>query len=102
MHGWTTPMMWPTKGGELFTMPRAPDKCRLLHGPYHAPSLHLGDRTGSLMRGVVVIVMDRLAHLVAALPAAGGQIPPVVAPRREAGPRLPHRGGHRSHAPVGE
>ena len=22
-----------------------PEKCRLLHGPYHAPSLHRGDRT---------------------------------------------------------
>jgi hypothetical protein len=38
------------------TMPRTiPDKCRLLHGPYRPPRLHVGARTDCLMRGTVVI-----------------------------------------------
>jgi hypothetical protein len=36
-------------------MPRTPDKCRLLHGPYHAPALRWGDRADCLLRGAVVI-----------------------------------------------
>jgi hypothetical protein len=36
-------------------MPPVPDKCRLLHGPYQAPALRVGDRTECLMRGAVVI-----------------------------------------------
>jgi hypothetical protein len=31
------------------------DKQRLLHGPYHAPTLRVGDRADCLMRGTVVI-----------------------------------------------
>jgi hypothetical protein len=36
-------------------MPRILDKQRLLHGPYKAPRLHVGDRAECLMRGTVVI-----------------------------------------------
>jgi hypothetical protein len=36
-------------------MPRQPEKCRLLHGPYQAPALRAGDRTDCLLRGTVVI-----------------------------------------------
>jgi len=36
-------------------MPRIPDKCRLLHGPYHAPTLRRSDCTDCLMRGTLVI-----------------------------------------------
>jgi hypothetical protein len=31
------------------------DKQRLLHGPYQAPALRVGDRTDCLLRGTVVI-----------------------------------------------
>jgi hypothetical protein len=37
------------------TMLRIPDKCRLLHGPYHAPALHVGARTDCNLRGMVKI-----------------------------------------------
>jgi hypothetical protein len=36
-------------------MPRIPDKCRLLHGSYHAPALSRGDRVTCHLRGTVVI-----------------------------------------------
>jgi hypothetical protein len=36
-------------------MPRIPDKCRLLHGPYCPPRLHVGARTDCNLRGTVVI-----------------------------------------------
>jgi hypothetical protein len=36
-------------------MPPIPDKCRLLHGPYHAPALHHGDRASCHLRGTVKI-----------------------------------------------
>src|ERR1700722_8149266 len=36
-------------------MPAAPDKCRLLHGPYNAPALHRGDRATCHLRGDVRI-----------------------------------------------
>jgi hypothetical protein len=36
-------------------MPPLPDQCRLLHGPYAAAALRVGDRTDCLMRGTVVI-----------------------------------------------
>jgi hypothetical protein len=36
-------------------MPRISDKCRLLHGPYRSPRLHVGDRAECLQRGTVVI-----------------------------------------------
>ena len=36
-------------------MPRIPDKCKLMHGPYQAPALRRGDHTDCLLRGTVVI-----------------------------------------------
>jgi hypothetical protein len=36
-------------------MPPTPDKCRLLHCPYQAPALRVGDRADCLMRGTVDI-----------------------------------------------
>src|SRR5262245_33189899 len=36
-------------------MPRIPDKCRLLHGPYSPPCAHVGTRTDCLIRGTVII-----------------------------------------------
>jgi hypothetical protein len=36
-------------------MPRTPNKCRVLHGPYHTPALGVGDRADCLMRGAVVV-----------------------------------------------
>jgi hypothetical protein len=36
-------------------MPTIPDKCRLMHGPYQAPDLRVGDRADCLLRGTVVI-----------------------------------------------
>ncbi len=43
---------------------RIPDKCRLLHGPYHAPPLARGDRATCLLRdGDVVITGWTSAHI---------------------------------------
>jgi hypothetical protein len=36
-------------------MPRIPDNCHLLHGPYQAPALRVGDLADCLMRGRVVV-----------------------------------------------
>jgi hypothetical protein len=36
-------------------MPRIPDKCRLLHGPYRPPRLQVGDCAFCHLRGTVVI-----------------------------------------------
>jgi hypothetical protein len=36
-------------------MPRNPEKCRLLHGPYRAPSLKRGDRADCHLRGTAKI-----------------------------------------------
>jgi hypothetical protein len=36
-------------------MPRIPEKCRLLHGPYHAPRCQLGKRLRCRIRGRVVV-----------------------------------------------
>jgi hypothetical protein len=36
-------------------MSSIPDKCRLLHGPYHAPALRRGDRATCHVRGTVLI-----------------------------------------------
>jgi hypothetical protein len=40
---------------EPSSMPRVPDNCRLLHGPYQAPALRVGDHADCLMRGAVVV-----------------------------------------------
>jgi hypothetical protein len=36
-------------------MPRIPEKCRLLHGPYQPPRLHVVDRADCNLRGTVKI-----------------------------------------------
>ncbi len=40
----------------LIPMPRIPDKCRLLHGPYHAPALSRGDKATCLLRDGDVVI----------------------------------------------
>ncbi len=37
-------------------MPRIPEKCRLLHGPYYAPPLSRGDRATCLLRDADVVI----------------------------------------------
>jgi hypothetical protein len=39
------------------------DKQRLLHGPYQAPALRVGDRTECLLRGTVVITSWTAARI---------------------------------------
>jgi hypothetical protein len=36
-------------------VPPIPTKCRLLHGPFRPPPLHVGDRTDCLIRPTVVV-----------------------------------------------
>jgi hypothetical protein len=44
-------------------MPRIPEKCRLLHGPYHAPPLQRGDRATCHLRGTVKITSFTAARI---------------------------------------
>jgi hypothetical protein len=47
------PKSW--RSGITVAVPRIPDKCHLLHCPYHAPPLRRRDCAECLMRGTVAI-----------------------------------------------
>jgi hypothetical protein len=44
-------------------MPRIPEKCRLLHGPYDPPPLKRGDRADCYLRGTVKIISWTAARI---------------------------------------